>query len=76
MFKGCENIISIDFFDLKTKNIKNMEYIFNECKNLETINLSSFDTQNVKYMSNMFGECSSLKSLPGIPKWNIKNVEN
>jgi surface protein len=73
MFAGCENIISINFISINTKNITDMKYMFYGCRNLRQINLFSFDTRNVTDMSGMFGECNNLKELD-LSSFDIKNV--
>ena len=73
MFAGCENIISINFISINTKNITDMKYMFYGCRNLRQINLFSFDTRNVTDMSGMFGECNNLKELD-LSTFDIKNV--
>lgn len=64
-FRGTDSYIE-EISDLKylnTKNVTNMERMFQGCKKLKAINVSNFDTGNVKSMSFMFCGCTSLKSL-------------
>ena len=37
MFSGCQNIIHIDFKNIKTKYASNMKGMFYGCENLKTI---------------------------------------
>ena len=76
MFKDCEKIIDINFFDFNFRNITNMDYIFFNCNNLKKIDFYNFDTENVESMSHMFYACNSLNNLPDISKWDTKNVED
>ena len=54
-----------------TKNITNMDGMFNSCRNLTTVPL--FDTSKVKDMSNMFIGCESIES---VPQFNTPAVTN
>lgn len=62
MFKGREDLRSLDLSHFDTSKVTNMRMMFKECYNLKSIDLSSFDTSNVTDMSEMFAHCSSLKS--------------
>ena len=47
MFSGCTSLISIDFSNFITKNVRNYEGIFYNCENLEYIDISSFTHNNL-----------------------------
>ena len=73
-FYGCNNLISIKGLEnLKTNNVTNMSYMFNECKSLTSLDLTGFDTSSVTDMSQMFLSCSSLTSLD-VTKFNTSEV--
>jgi len=76
MFKDCEKIIDINFFDFNFRNITNMEKMFYECNNLKKINFYSFDIKNIHKMNSIFYGCGLLNYLPDISKWDTKNVED
>ena len=64
-----------DISKWKTKNIKNMAYMFYGCSSLKSLpDISNWKTINVKHMDYMFLGCSSLKSLPDISKWKTLNL--
>lgn len=63
--------------DSSTKNVKNMENMFNRCSNLQELNLpESFDTENVTNMDQMFMGCSSLQEFSLPESFNTENVTN
>ena len=63
MFRGCNNLTSLDLRNLNTNNVTNMMYIFYNCSRLESLNISNFNTSKVTSMSNMFDSCDALTSL-------------
>ncbi len=73
MFRGLENIISIDATYINTTNVTDMSSMFYECWYLEDLNISNWDTRNVTDMSYMFYDCESLIQLD-ISNFDTKNV--
>lgn len=85
-FKDCYSLKSIKLGSkpLKTKNVKNIEQMFENCHNLEKLNMSNFNTQNVKYLSNFISNCPKLHSVKYHPdaeermlnaeKYQCKNI--
>ena len=73
MFRGCNNLISIDVSGFNTENVTNMSGMFFACKSLTNIDVSGFNTENVIDMDGMFGECSGLTSLD-LSNFNTENV--
>ena len=69
MFKGCSNIIEIDFSEFIADRIINMEKMFSGCSSLQYLDLSNINILNVENSENIFSECSSLKYI------NIKSAE-
>ena len=63
MFKGREELQSLDLSHFDTSKVTNMRLMFDECYNLQCIDLSSFDTSNVIDMCGMFAECYKLQTL-------------
>ena len=73
MFRGCEDLTSLDLSSFNTANVENMSFMFDECSSLTSLNLSSFNTANVTSMSYMFSDCSSLTSL-NLSSFDTANV--
>lgn len=69
MFKGCSNIIEIDFSEFIADRIINMEKMFSGCSSLQYLDLSNINILNVENSENIFSECSSLKYI------NIKSAK-
>ena len=75
MFRGCEDLTSLDLSSFNTANVENMTFMFDECSSLTSLNLSSFNTANVTSMSYMFSDCSSLTSL-NVSSFDTANVSS
>ena len=75
MFEDCENIKEIQFDNINTSQVVNMDSMFNRCSNLTSLDLSNFDTSKVEYASYMFYECTSLTNLD-ISHFDTSNVTN
>ena len=65
---------SLELKNFYTKNVINMESMFNQCSNLTVLDITSFDTSSVTNMKNMFGNCKNLRSL-NLDNLNVKNVK-
>ena len=78
MFHECISLLSItNFSKWKTNNVNNTSYMLYGCSSLiELSDISTLITDKVIDISYMFCGCISLKYLPGINKWNLKNVKN
>ena len=63
MFESKPKIQTIDFTNLDTAKVTNMDSMFKSCSGLTSLDLSSFDTANVMSMNSMFSGCSRLTSL-------------
>ena len=86
MFADCDRIILIEnlcnlinfinkTFD--TKNVINIECLFNNCSRLKLLpDMPKWDISNITNISRMFFNCFSIISLPDISNWNTKNVTN
>ena len=64
----------IDFNDVDTSNITDMEGIFGYYDELTKIDISTWDVSNVKSMVGMFSGCKKLESVGDISDWNIKSL--
>ena len=62
-FYECKNLTDVDFTNLDTSAVTNMNRMFYKCSALTSLDLSSFNTSVVTDMSSMFNSCSSLTSL-------------
>ena len=75
MFRGFENVETIDIRELNTIACSSMENMFMGCKKLKSLDLSRINTGMVKTMHSMFWECASLTSLD-ISSFYTKNCED
>lgn len=57
------DLISINFGNINTPELKNINGLFSYCLSLVSIDLSSFDTSLVTDMGSMFSSCVSLVSI-------------
>ena len=76
LFRGCQNIISIDLSSFDTSECTNMKYMFSKCFLLKEINLSNLNTSNVIDMSYMFNKCKKLENIEFPNSFNIQKVED
>ena len=75
MFKGCNNLTSLDLSNFNTVKVTDMNNMFENCQKLTSLDLSSFNTAEVTDMSNMFEECRNLTSLD-LSNFNTAKVES
>ena len=74
LFYGMTSLTSIAFNNkFITKDVINMNGMFEECPSLTSLDLSSFNTSNVTSMANMFAEDINLSSL-NISSFNTAKV--
>lgn len=63
-FIDCHSLKEIDFTDIETPCIENINAIFKRCRNLEEIKFNSnFKTEHVVDMSEAFEECMKFREL-------------
>ena len=75
-FFACKDLTTIEGIEnLKTENVKSMNFMFYNCPSLASLDLSTLDTRNVTNMNAMFGWCNNLTSLD-ISNFNTHNVAN
>ena len=65
---------NIDFNDIDTSNINDMEGIFAYNSKLTKIDISEWNVSNVKTMMEMFTGCKSLESIGDISDWKIESL--
>ena len=75
MFDSKSKLISIDFSNLDTSKVTNMNDMFCYCRGLTNLDLSPLDTSKVTHMYNMFRGCSGLISLD-LSSLDTSNVYN
>lgn len=63
MFRGCDNLTSIDLSHFNTANVTSMANMFRSCSSLKELNLTTFNTKKVNSASNMFNGCKGLEKL-------------
>ena len=54
MFSNCHDLISVEEYNLNTKNISDLSNMFSECTNLINITLSNWDTSRIKKICSLF----------------------
>lgn len=64
LFNGFSNLQTIDGLEhLSTRNVTNMEAMFDSCSSLTSLDLSTFDTSKVENFNYMFSACQNLEVL-------------
>lgn len=63
MFHAKTNLVSIDFQNFDTSEVKVMYNMFDRLSNIEKLDLRGFDTSNVTNMRGMFYGCNKLSNL-------------
>ena len=74
MFEGCENLLRLQFPEMKTSSLKDMSFMFKNCAKLPEIDLSGWNTSKVKTIKGIFQGCTKLKKLIGINDLDFSNV--
>ena len=61
MFRGCENLKSLDLRGFDTTQVTTMQYMFSGCQNLDELDLSSFRTPSLagNGMAYIFQKCGT-----------------
>ncbi len=63
-FHSCTNLTTIkNIENLDTKNVTNMNFMFNYCENLTSLDLSNFNTSKVTDMRGLIRRCTALTSI-------------
>ena len=76
LFSGCSSLVEVDVSAFDTRNVNNMDAMFDYCSNLEDITFGkNFNTANVKSMRRMFGDCKKLKAVD-LSSFDTSNVQN
>lgn len=75
MFRGFENVETIEIGELNTIACTGMQDMFMICRKLKSLDLSKINTGQAKSLNSMFWECSSLTTL-NISSFYTKNCES
>ena len=75
MFQWLSKLENIDFREVYTDNVTDMNNMFNGCESLESLDLKNFDTSSVSDMKYMFNNCKLLKNL-NLESFDTSNVTN
>ena len=74
MFEGFISAEKINFENVDTSQVANMEDLFSYCRSLVFLDLSMFDTSNVVNMNFVFMECNALVEIIGIENFDTNKV--
>ena len=74
MFKGCENLIDIDFSNLNTSKLEIMNSLFEGCNHLENVNFFNIKLDKIRETENLFKDCENLIQIKNLDKINMPNV--
>ncbi len=73
MFRGCNQLASLDLSGFDTSAVRDMNQMFFGCESLSALDVSSFDTSAVRDMHWMFEGCGNLTYL-AVSGWDTGNV--
>ena len=74
-FYYLSNLEEIDFVNIDTSNVTDMNSLFVNCYKLKNLDVSSFDTGNVTNMHQMFDGCWNVESLD-VGNFDTHNVKD
>ena len=75
LFNNCKKLKEIKGLgELNTKNVTDMEGMFQYCTELEYLDVTNLDTSNVNNMAYMFNQCNNLKEIKGLNEFKTNNV--
>ena len=72
--KSEESLVKLNLSDWNTSYVTNMSSMFSGRYKLINLNLSNWVTSKVSNMSGMFKQCINLVEIPGINKFDFRNV--
>ena len=76
MFRGCENIISIDLSSFDSSEVIDMKQMFSKCYGLKEVNLNNLNVKKVTDISYMFNKCMEIEKIKIPSSFDTQNVEN
>ena len=71
----CLSLKYVNFGNVNTSSLKEMNFIFTSCHSLISLDLSTFNTKNVINMGAAFSDCPSLKSID-LSSFDTSNVQD
>lgn len=74
-FYGLFSLSAINFTNLDTSNVVDMQGLFSGCTSLTKLDLSGFNTSRVTNMSRMFSNCCNITSLD-LSSFDTSNVKS
>ena len=74
MFRGCENIPSIDISGFDFSNCTDLTQFVQNCKSLKSIDFTGHNLSNLIYMNGTFDGCSSLTEIIGFGEIYTPNL--
>jgi len=75
MFKGCEQLQTLDLSSFDTHNVTSMESMFSGCIRLKKLNITGFDVSAVENMDSIVAGCPDNIVSSVTSELNIKVVE-
>ena len=75
MFHSCSNLTTINFGNINTSLVQNLDLLFYNCNKIAYIDLSKFDTSKVTSMYAMFFSCRNLETI-NFGNINTSSLEN
>ena len=75
MFRGCNNLTSLDLSHFNTSKVTDMGSMFYECSKLTRLDLSHFNTSKVTDMTYMFSFCFNLQTIYVGDGWSTTAVK-
>ena len=76
MFGLFSELVTINFDNIDTSQVTNMNCMFAYVQKITSLDLSNFDTRQVGDMNSLFGMCSNLQEIIGLNKLNTSQVTN
>lgn len=75
LFRGCTNLTEVDFSQINTSSVTNIQGLVQECSKLQsTAFLSQIDTSNLTNMQMLFQGCTSLQTVTFPTTFNTSKV--
>ena len=75
MFKGCNELTSLNLTLFDTKNVRDFSSMFESCNSLKSLDLSNFNTNLTTKMNSMFSNCKGISEID-ISNFNTTLVED
>ena len=74
MFKGLNQLLSIDISSQKNLKIKSMESAFEDCENLDSFNMKGCDTSQITSIKNIFSN-TDIKNID-LEQFHLDNIKD